>query len=67
MADSLLAILAGSDTTSTVLSGLFYFLLTHPEEYRRLRDEVDRMFPPGEGDPFDSVKLSEMPFLNAVM
>ena len=65
--ESGLAIAAGSDTTSTVLSGLFYFLLTHPSEYKRLREELDQAFPPGEGDPFDSAKLAGLPFLNAVL
>ena len=60
-------IVAGSDTTSTTLSGLFYYLLSSPHNYRRLQKEIDAAFPPGEGDPFDTLKLSELPFLNAVM
>ncbi|KAH8118549.1 cytochrome P450 [Phellopilus nigrolimitatus] len=67
MSDGLLAIVAGSDTTATVLSGLFYHLLQHPEDYRRLQKEVDESFPHGEADPFDAAKLSEMIFLNAVI
>ena len=59
--------IAGSDTTSTVLSSLFSLLLRHPKEYHRLQKEVDEVFPPGEGDPFDATRLAEMPFLNAVM
>ena len=61
------AIVAGSDTTSTTLSNMFYFLLTNPRDFGRLREELDRAFPPGEGDPFDFTKLSELPILNAVM
>ena len=60
-------IVAGSDTTSTTLSGLFYYLLSNPHVYRRLQREIDTAFPPGEGDPFDTLKLSELPFLNAAM
>lgn len=59
--------IAGSDTTSTTLSGLFYNLLSHPQEYARLQKELDTAFPPGEGDPFDTTKLADLPFLNAVM
>ena len=59
------AITAGADTTSTVLANLFHSLITHPSDYARLRAEVDDTFP-GEA-PFDSAKLSKMPFLNAVM
>ncbi|THG96803.1 hypothetical protein EW145_g7714, partial [Phellinidium pouzarii] len=67
LSDGILAIIAGSDTTAFVLSGLLYNLLLHPEDYRRLQKEVDEYFPPSEGDPFDTSKLSEMPFLNAVI
>ena len=65
--DGTLAIIAGSDTTSTTLGGLFYYLMNNPFDYQRLQKEIDAAFPPGEGDPFDSLKLSELPFLNAVM
>lgn len=67
MSDGVLAIVAGSDTTSSVLSGLFHYLLAHPASYRRLQEELDDAFPPGEGDPFDANELAELPFLNAVM
>ncbi|KAH8108260.1 high nitrogen upregulated cytochrome P450 monooxygenase 2 [Phellopilus nigrolimitatus] len=62
-----LAVVAGSDTTSSTLGGIFYYLLTHQSDYMRLQKEVDSVFPPGEGDPFDSAKLNEMEFLNAVI
>lgn len=62
-----LAIVAGSDTTSTTLSGIFFHLLSNPQYYGRLQKEVDEAFPPGEGEPFDGTKLAEMKFLNAVM
>lgn len=61
-----LAIVAGSDTTATVLSNIFYFLMCSPCAYRRLRDEVDKYFPPGE-DVMDTNKQANMPYLNAVM
>ncbi|KAI5124823.1 hypothetical protein M0805_005453 [Coniferiporia weirii] len=67
LSDGILAIVAGSDTTATVLSGLFYNLLPHRDDYIRLRKEVDEYFPPGEGDSVDASKLTEMPFLNAVI
>lgn len=67
LSDGLLAIVAGSDTTSTVLSGIFFYLLSNPACYKRLQEEVDGTFPVGEGYPFDSAKLADMPYLNAVM
>ena len=67
ISDGTLAIIAGSDTTSTTLSGLFYHLLSNPLDYQRLQKEIDQAFPHGEGDPFDTLKLSQLPFLNSVM
>ena len=60
-------VVAGSDTTATTLSGVFYYLMRYPEVMKRLRKELDEAFPPGEGEPFDYTKLAELTFLNAVM
>ena len=65
--DGILAIIAGSDTTSSVLGGIFLNLLSHRDVYDRLRLEIDSAFPPGESDVFDAAKLGAMPLLNAVM
>jgi cytochrome P450 len=62
-----ITIVAGSDTTVTVLTCLFASLITHPEMFNCLRREVNVAFPPGAGDPFDTTKLAELPYLNAVM
>lgn len=62
-----LAIVAGSDTTSTTLGNIFYYLMANPEYYARLRKEVDEMFPPGEEEPIDGARLAQMIILNAVM
>ncbi|THH05653.1 hypothetical protein EW145_g4639 [Phellinidium pouzarii] len=67
ISDGGLAIVAGSDTTATVLSGIFFFLLTNPSVHARLQQEIDAAFPLGEGEPFDATKLAEMSFLNAVI
>ncbi|KLO09308.1 high nitrogen upregulated cytochrome P450 monooxygenase 2 [Schizopora paradoxa] len=62
-----LAVVAGSDTTANALCGVFYYLLKHPHEHMRLREEVDRVFPRGEGDAVDASKLAVMYILNAVI
>ncbi|PAV19188.1 cytochrome P450 [Pyrrhoderma noxium] len=67
MSDSMLALVAGSDTTSITLGGVFFYMLKNPGLYDRLRREVDSTFPLGEGEPFDSQKLANMPFLNSVI
>ncbi|KDQ55994.1 hypothetical protein JAAARDRAFT_36785 [Jaapia argillacea MUCL 33604] len=62
--DGVLAVVAGSDTTATALSNLWYFLLRNQDSYERLRTEVDFTFPHGE-EPVDFTKQSSMPYLNA--
>lgn len=61
-----LTIIAGADTTSSAMASLFWFLLTHPECYRRLRAEVDTVYPPGE-NALDVSKHEELKYLTAVM
>ena len=65
-ANGVLAVIAGSDTTATVLTALFYYLLRHPAAYVRLREEVDATFPDGQ-EPLDVTKLANMSWLNACM
>ncbi|KAH9001150.1 high nitrogen upregulated cytochrome P450 monooxygenase 2 [Lactarius akahatsu] len=62
--DGMLAIIAGSDTTSSVLTAVFYYLLRNPLAYERLQAEVDGAFPSGE-EPLDVTTLSQMEWLNS--
>jgi Cytochrome P450 len=64
--DGLLAIVAGSDTTSNTLTAVLYFLLHNPSAYGRLQEEVDSAFPSGE-EPLDVSILSHMEWLNGCM
>ncbi|KAI0298930.1 high nitrogen upregulated cytochrome P450 monooxygenase 2 [Russula brevipes] len=61
--DGSLVIIAGSDTTSSVLTAAVYYLLLNPAAYERLQEEVDSAFPSGE-EPLDTLKLSHMEWLN---
>ena len=45
IADGALAMIASADTTSSVLTSFFYYMLCNPEHYKRLREEVDRRIP----------------------
>jgi len=61
--DGDLVVIAGSDTTRTVLSSLFFYLLSHPENLARLREEIDRFYPRGE--PLSSKHFQKMIYLDA--
>jgi len=61
--DAGLVIFAGSDTTKTVLSSLFFYLLRDPAKLAKLREEIDRFYPPGES--VSSKHFQEMTYLDA--
>ncbi|KAF5327372.1 hypothetical protein D9619_004468 [Psilocybe cf. subviscida] len=63
VSDGGLAIIAGSDTTSSTISHLFYFLMTNPIAYKRLQDEIDDL---GD-DIYDCTKQAHLPYLNAAI
>ncbi|KAJ7227446.1 cytochrome P450 [Mycena pura] len=67
VSNSVLAIIAGSDTSATVLANTFFFLLSHPESYKRLQSELDEAFPRRVREPTDAALLSSLPYLNAVI
>ncbi len=66
IADGMLSIIAGSDTSAIALSHVFYFFLRKPECLRKLQAEIDHVFPQGE-DTMDFTEQAEMPYLNACM
>ncbi|KAK1215600.1 hypothetical protein PQX77_021789 [Marasmius sp. AFHP31] len=66
-ADSQLAIIAGSDTTSSALTNVIWCLLAHPNAYKRARDEVDREFPPGTDPLLDTSRYSNLKFTKACL
>ncbi|KAF9877148.1 cytochrome P450 [Colletotrichum karsti] len=56
-------LVAGHETTSGLLSFAIYYLVEHPEELRKAREEVDRVI--GEG-PINVQHLQQLPFLDCV-
>ncbi|CAK5277510.1 unnamed protein product [Mycena citricolor] len=64
VADGVLSIIAGSDTTSTALSNLIWLLLSNPAVYKQVREEVDSVYPRGDS-PLDASKHSQLSFLTA--
>lgn len=66
VSDAVLAMIAGSDTTSGALSTAFFCLLRHPEMYKRLQAEIDKYYPP-EANALDTKYHVDMPYLNAII
>jgi len=63
---SLANILIGSDTSSTVMTNIFYHLLSNPTAFEKLRKEIDSEFPLG-AEIVSGMTLTNMKYLNAVM
>ncbi|CAE6430429.1 unnamed protein product [Rhizoctonia solani] len=78
--ETLVFLLAGSDTSSNTLSSLCYYLAIHPEIQRELQNELDRLIPftsskdndeqTGLVTPLDNVvpeheQIKNLPYLNA--
>jgi len=61
--DGDLVVIAGSDTTKMALSSLFFYLLCNTEKLARLREEIDRFYPPDES--LSSKHFQEMSYLDA--
>ncbi|KIK67013.1 hypothetical protein GYMLUDRAFT_156769, partial [Collybiopsis luxurians FD-317 M1] len=66
VADARVAILAGADTTVSSIAAFFYYMLCHPEEFSLLREEIDRVYPPGS-DATDISKQSELVYTSACL
>ncbi|KAJ5513066.1 hypothetical protein N7463_002618 [Penicillium fimorum] len=65
-AEALTQLIAGSDTTSNTLTGIFYWLLKTPGVLQKLQAELDAVIPsPTDEISFQSVK--DLPYLKACM
>ena len=56
-------LIAGHETTSGLLSFAFYFLMTHPDAYRKAQEEVDQVC--GKG-PIKFEHLPKLSYISAV-
>ncbi|XP_036597166.1 cytochrome P450 3A24-like [Trichosurus vulpecula] len=65
LAQSIIFILAGYETSSSVLSFLFYNLATHPEIQQKLQKEIDAVLPNKEAVTYDA--LLQMEYLDMVI
>ena len=60
------AIIAGSDTASTVMTHTLHFLMKYPSTLKRVQTELDDIFG-GDGAHPDYTKTVETPYLTACM
>lgn len=58
-------IIAGSETTATLMSGLIFYLLKNPEKLAKLKNEVRTSFSSDEEVNF--VNVSKLPYLLACL
>ena len=57
-------LIAGHETTSGMLSFLFYYLLKSPSAYQKAQEEVDRVI---GTEPIHVEHLTKLPYINAMM
>lgn len=65
VAQSIIFIFAGYETTSTSLSFLMYLLATHPDVQQKLQEEIDATFPNKAPPTYDA--LFQMEYLDMVL
>jgi cytochrome P450 len=61
-ANSDLFMIAGTETTATLVSGLFYFLLMNLDKMKKLQDEIRAFFK--EREDMSMVHLAQLKYLN---
>ncbi|KAJ7735244.1 cytochrome P450 [Mycena maculata] len=66
VADGVLSIIAGSDTTSSALSSFVWFLLSNPDVYQRVQAEADSVYRDGES-LLDTTRHGELRFITACL
>ena len=59
-------IIAGRDTTASLLTWLFFALVTDPEMQDKLIQEIDQQLA-GEDPTFETVSAANMPYLNGAV
>jgi cytochrome P450 len=64
ISDAGLIVVAGSDTTSSLLTWFWYYNTANPREYAKLRAELAQL---SEDDRTDTGALAKLPYLNAAI
>ncbi|KAI9594790.1 cytochrome P450 [Syncephalis fuscata] len=66
IAESIVQLLAGMDTSALTMTWTLYFLTEHPDAYRRLKKEIDAACP-GPDQPLKHADVKNLTYLNAVL
>lgn len=66
LSDGITAIVAGADTTATVLTNTLHYLLRYPATMTRIKDEIRKAFLNSQS-VYDYVGSVDLPFLDACM
>jgi cytochrome P450 len=65
--EAIIAIQAGTNGISTAITFAFFFLVSNPEIYAKLKAEIKAYFPDFDGsETFDGKMVEKLPYLNAV-
>lgn len=68
VSESLLQIIAGSDTTATAIRATLLYIMTHPPCYRALQEEIDTAIRAGRvSSPVKDAEARQLPYLQAVI
>lgn len=68
IAETVLFLIAGSETTSNTIGFAFYELLNNPKTLKKLREEIDSIqMEEGQRGVFHHDQLKHLPYLNAVV
>lgn len=65
VANANLMVIAGSETTATILSGATYFMLTHPHVMEKLKHEIRTSF--NSAEEINIARVSKLEYINGVM
>lgn len=66
ISEAMVLLIAGADSVSVALSNVFFHLLTQPNTFAKLRDEVEKYIAPEVKHP-DANDLAKLPYLRAVI
>lgn len=69
VSESLLQVLAGSDTSATVIRATMLYLISHPSTYRKVQEEIDAAVRSGRASSpvIRASEVQELPYLHAVI